>query len=149
MSQTFRLFFISEWTLSFSQSFFSEFPKSKLQAFQWLCSVMVTDLGLVLLFKSSHSLSPLVTTSVCSNVDESVSVLFTCESVTQSFETLWTVTRQAPLSMAFPRQEYNSGLRFLFQGIFQTQRLNLGLLHCRQILYCLSHQGSQGVNIID
>ena len=30
----------------------------------------------------------------------------------------------------------------LRQGIFLTQGLNLGLLHCRQILYCLSHQGS-------
>ena len=28
------------------------------------------------------------------------------------------------------------------QGIFLTQGLNLGLLHCRQILYCLSQQGS-------
>ena len=28
------------------------------------------------------------------------------------------------------------------QGIFPTQGLDLGLLHCRQILYCLSHQGS-------
>ena len=27
-------------------------------------------------------------------------------------------------------------------GIFQTQETNLGLLHCRQILYHLSHQGS-------
>ena len=26
--------------------------------------------------------------------------------------------------------------------IFQIQGLNLALLHCRQILYCLSHQGS-------
>ena len=26
--------------------------------------------------------------------------------------------------------------------IFLTQGLNLGLLHCRWILYCLSHQGS-------
>ena len=30
----------------------------------------------------------------------------------------------------------------LLQGIFPTQGWNLGLLHCRQILYCLSHQGS-------
>ena len=30
----------------------------------------------------------------------------------------------------------------LFQGIFPTQESNQGLLHCRQILYCLSHQGS-------
>ena len=30
----------------------------------------------------------------------------------------------------------------LLQGIFPTQGSKLGLLHCRQILYCLSHQGS-------
>ena len=30
---------------------------------------------------------------------------------------------------------------FLLQGIFPTQELNLGLLHCRQTLYRLSHQG--------
>ena len=30
----------------------------------------------------------------------------------------------------------------LFQGIFPTQGSNLGLLHCRQVLYHLSHQGS-------
>ena len=30
----------------------------------------------------------------------------------------------------------------LLQGIFPTQRSKPGLLHCRQILYCLSHQGS-------
>ena len=28
------------------------------------------------------------------------------------------------------------------RGIFPTQGLNPGLLHCRQILYYLSHQGS-------
>ena len=31
---------------------------------------------------------------------------------------------------------------FLLQGIFPTQRLKPGLLHCRQILYQLSHKGS-------
>ena len=41
--------------------------------------------------------------------------------------------------MEFSRQELCSGLPFLFQGIFPTQGLNLGLLHCRQILHCLSH----------
>ena len=34
------------------------------------------------------------------------------------------------------------------QGIFPTWRLNLGLLHCRQILYHLSHQGSPKVYIV-
>ena len=37
----------------------------------------------------------------------------------------------------------NTGVHcpFLLQGIFLTQGSNLGLLHCRQILYCLNHQG--------
>jgi len=30
----------------------------------------------------------------------------------------------------------------LLQRIFPTQGSNLGLLHCKQILYCLSHKGS-------
>ena len=34
------------------------------------------------------------------------------------------------------------GCHFVPQGIFQTQGSNPGLLHCRQILYYLSHQGS-------
>ena len=34
------------------------------------------------------------------------------------------------------------GCHFHFQGIFLTQGLNRGFLHCRQILYHLSHQGS-------
>ena len=39
------------------------------------------------------------------------------------------------------------GCHFLLQGIFLTQGSNSGLLHCRQILYCLSHQGSPLVNL--
>ena len=37
----------------------------------------------------------------------------------------------------------NTGVHcnFFLQGIFLTQGLNLGLPHCRQILYCLSHKG--------
>ena len=31
---------------------------------------------------------------------------------------------------------------FFSRGIFPTQGLNPGLPHCRQTLYCLSHQGS-------
>ena len=63
--------------------------------------------------------------------------------------TLWTVACQAPLSMGFSRQEYWCGLRFLLQGLFLTQGSNLDLLHCRQILYCLSRQGSpQGLKCL-
>ena len=35
------------------------------------------------------------------------------------------------------------------QGIFLTQELNLDILHCRQILYQLSHQGSHGFGACD
>ena len=59
------------------------------------------------------------------------------------FATLWTIAHQAPLSMGFSRQEYWSGLHFLLQGTFLTWRSNPGLLHCRLILYSLSHQGSK------
>ena len=34
------------------------------------------------------------------------------------------------------------GSRSLLQGVFLTQESNWGLLHCRQILYQLSYQGS-------
>ena len=37
------------------------------------------------------------------------------------------------------------GCHALLQGIFPTQGSNPGLLHCRQILHCLSHQGSPSV----
>ena len=33
------------------------------------------------------------------------------------------------------------GIQSLLKEIFLTQGLNLGLLYCKQILYCLSHQG--------
>ena len=53
----------------------------------------------------------------------------------QLFTTLWSLAHQAPLSMEFSRNS-------LLRGIFPTQGSNLGLLHCRQILYHLSHLSS-------
>ena len=41
-----------------------------------------------------------------------------------------------------PGQNTGVGNLSLLQGIFQTQGSNPGLLHCRQILYHLSHKGS-------
>ena len=41
-----------------------------------------------------------------------------------------------------PGQNTGVGSLSLLQGIFPAQRLNLGLLHCRWILYQLSHKGS-------
>ena len=59
----------------------------------------------------------------------------------QLFAIPWTVAHQAPLSMEFSRQEYWSGLPLSSPADPSTQGSNLGLLHCRQILYHLSHQG--------
>ena len=44
--------------------------------------------------------------------------------------------------MGFSRKGYWSGLPFPSPGVFPTQGSNPGLLHCRQALSCLSHQGS-------
>ena len=41
-----------------------------------------------------------------------------------------------------PSKNAGVGSHSLLQGIFPTQRPNPGLLHCRQTLYHLSHQGS-------
>ena len=52
--------------------------------------------------------------------------------------TPWTVAHQGPLSIGFSRQEYWSGLPFSSTGYLPDP----SLLHCRQIRYPLSHQGS-------
>ena len=41
-----------------------------------------------------------------------------------------------------PGKNTGVGCHSFLQGIFPAQGLNPGLLHCRQILFCLSHQGS-------
>ena len=51
-------------------------------------------------------------------------------------------SHQAPLAMGFSSKNTAVGCHFLLQGIFPTQGSNsslLSLLHCRQILYHLSH----------
>ena len=53
----------------------------------------------------------------------------------------WTVTSRLLCPWNSPGQNTRVGSRSLLQGIFPTQGSNPGLLHCRQILYHLSHQG--------
>ena len=43
-----------------------------------------------------------------------------------------------------PGKNTGVGCHSLLQGIFLSQGLNQGLLYCRQILYCLSHQTERG-----
>ena len=71
---------------------------------------------------------------ICIGVCESESV--------RLFATPWTAALQAPLSLEIPGKHTGVGSHSLLQGIIPTQGLNPGLLHCRQILYHLSFQGS-------
>ena len=54
------------------------------------------------------------------------------------------ITSVTQLLCPWNSQGKNTGVdsHSLLQGIFLTQGSNPGLLHCRQILYCLSHQGN-------
>ena len=68
---------------------------------------------------------------------ESVSHLVVSNSVTP-----WTVAHKLLCPWKSPGKNTGVGCHFLLQGTFPTQGLNLGLPHCRQILYHLSQQGS-------
>ena len=57
------------------------------------------------------------------------------------FATLWTVVHQVPLSMGFSQEEDRSGFPCPPPGNLLTRELNPHLLHCRRILYPLSHLG--------
>ena len=60
----------------------------------------------------------------------------------QHIQDLSTGASQAPMSWDSPGKNTGVGCHALLQEIFPTQGSNLGLSHCRQILYHLSHQGS-------
>ena len=69
--------------------------------------------------------------------------------VVQSCLTLCDPMNCSPLGSSVhgdsPGKDTGVCCHFLLQGIFLTQGLNLGLSHCRQILYHLSHQESCGI----
>ena len=62
------------------------------------------------------------------------------ELVAQSCPTLCTPLDCSPWNS--PGKNTEVGFCDILQGIFQTQGSNLCLQHCKQILYCLSHEGS-------
>ena len=73
------------------------------------------------------------------------------ELVTQSCLTLWPHgLESARFLYPWDSSGKNTGVGSypVFQGIFPTQGSNQGLLHCRQILHCLSHQGSLAITVI-
>ena len=72
----------------------------------------------------------------------SIFLLFSRYVVSSSFEVPWTVTRQAPLSMGFSRQEYWSGLPFPSPGVLPDQRIKPMSLSWQAGSLPLSHLGN-------
>ena len=64
-------------------------------------------------------------------------------SVISNSATPWTVAYQVPRPWDFSSKSTGVGCHFLLQRIFPTQGSNSGLPHCRQMLYCLSYQGTE------
>ena len=68
----------------------------------------------------------------------------TMSLITQSCLTLCDPMHSSPPDSSvhggFPDKTTGVGCHAFLQGIFPTQGSNSGLPHCRQILYCLSHQ---------
>ena len=95
-------------------------------------------------FPVHHQLSELAQALLYLNL-YIIIILISSLNRVQLFATPWTVACQAPLD--FPGKSPGVGCHFLLQGIFPTQGLNPGLLHCRQMLYCLSHQGSSKMKV--
>ena len=74
-----------------------------------------------------------------------------CNVYTQSLSCVWCPALCNPMDYGLPGSSAhgissgkNTGVscQFILQRILPTQGSNPGLLHCRQILYHLSHQGS-------
>ena len=57
----------------------------------------------------------------------------------------WTVAHRLLYTRGAPGKSTGVGHHSLLQGIFPTQELSPGLLHCRPILYWLSHQKSPNI----
>ena len=78
-------------------------------------------------------------------VSKAITCMLNRFSCAQLFATLWTLAHRLLQPQDFPGKNTEVGCHALLQEIFPIQRSNqclLYLLHCRQILYLLSHQGS-------
>ena len=97
--------------------------------------------GCLMVCISINLLKDMLVASVCVCVCRSLSCI-------QLFATPWTVVHQASLSGGFPRQEYWSGLLFPSPRDLPNPGSEPCIGRpafyplCRQILYCLSHQGN-------
>ena len=141
---------------------FSQFPEIKRTYFFSSFVVIVQSLSCVRLFQTSWTAARQAYLSI--TISQSLLKLMSIElvmwsvsflrssktvkmkvSVAQLHLTLCrpvTVAQYAPHPWNSPGKNNTVGCHSLLQGIFLTQGLNLCLLHSKQILYHLSHQGS-------
>ena len=77
----------------------------------------------------------------CSEIDQVTAYMCMCCAVLSCVQ-LDSVHRDSP------GKNIGVGCHVPLQGIFQTQESNWGLLHCRQILYQLSYEGSLVITIV-
>jgi len=70
------------------------------------------------------------------------SLSFTISQSLLKFMSIESVMPSSHLILCHPLLLPGVGSHSLLQGIISTQGLNPGLLHCRLILYHVSHQGS-------
>ena len=87
----------------------------------------------------THIRGPPVCVCVCVCVCVPIMCAHAHSVAFNSFATPWTVAHQPPLSMGFSRQEYGSGLSCPPAEDLSKPGIELGLLHCSQILYQHSH----------
>ena len=71
-----------------------------------------------------------------------------CSDVSDFFATPWTVAPSLLCPWNSPGKNTEVSSLSLPQGTFMTQGSNLGLLHCRQLLYHLSHLGKLFITFI-
>ena len=86
--------------------------------------------------------NPLLCHYFCYYLKWKVKVKLKSLSHVRLFATPWTVANSLLHPWDFPGKRAGVDCHFLLQGIFLAQESNLGLSHCRQMLYLLSHQGS-------
>ena len=67
--------------------------------------------------------------------------------IVQLCPTLCNPMDYSPPGSSSPGKNTGVGSHFCVKQVFPTQGSNMGLMHCRHILYCLSHQGSPSVYI--
>ena len=82
---------------------------------------------------------------ICTHIHTTFICLLVCLAAQwclSRFATPWTKPARLLCPWDSPGKNTGVGCHVLLQGIFLTQALNWGLLHCRRILYQLSYQGS-------